>query len=179
MRDREKFNETLIAMAEIFDKQLSESQLDLYWNALNDLSDEDFNKAANIVTRTCEYFPRPVNFREHIIPDIQARASIAYDVLEGAFKNHGIYASVNFADKVITAVVKSLGGWVKYCEMPDDELKWYRKDFERKYTQYYTLRDKLEIPDHLVGLKEANNAGRTDYISTPVLVGGEQKKLEA
>ena len=176
MNDRRKFNSTILSMASLFDKELTEDLLDLYWSALNDLSDEEFSKAANTVARTCKFFPKPADFREQIVPDVDVKASLAYDTVKKAFIDVGIYKSVTFADPVITAVINSLGGWIAYCEIPDSELKWWRKDFERLYRQYADKADRLDVPTSLPGLHEkgSNGQGRD---KAPVLIGGERKEL--
>ena len=176
-QDRERFDAVIVAMAELFDRKMSAIQLDLYFEALKDMSLEDFRKAANTVARTCKFFPKPVEFREQIIVGIDAQATLALDKVQKAFWDAGIYKSVVFDDPVIHAVIDHLGGWIKYCETPDHELKWWKKDFEKKYIQYASMIDALNPPKVLMGLY-AEDGHATEEAQQPVLIGDRQKALE-
>jgi len=175
--DREEFDAVIIAMAELFDRKMSAIQLDLYFEALKDMSLEDFRKSANTVARTCKFFPKPVEFREQIIVGVDAQATLALDKVQEAFWSAGVYKSVVFDDPVIHAVIDHLGGWVKYCNTPDHELKWWKKDFEKKYSHYASVINSLNPPKVLFGLY-AEDGHATEGVRRPMLMGDSQKVLE-
>lgn len=177
-KDFKNFCKDLAGLGEMFGKQINDTLYELYWEFLKDLSLEDFNRAANILARTSKFFPRPVEFREQVLPDITVRASLAYNKIHNAFISAGAYSTVIFDDAVIHAVIDNLGGWVKYCNLTDDEVKWWRKDFERLYRDMYPLvaRGELIPPRTLPGLY-AIDSHATDTAQKPVIIGDKQKAL--
>lgn len=175
--DKLKFNIILTDLADIYDAELSDRKVDGYFEALKDLSLDDIVRATGILKQTTKFFPKPVEFREIILPDLETQASLAYERVLKAFWGIGQYHSVTFDDRVIHAVIDSLGGWQKYCNTPDSELKWYRKDFERLYIMYAPQIDNMEVATALHGIySEAHNA--TLEAKEPKMIGDVQKILE-
>lgn len=62
--DREPFLEIVVGFAEIRGKTLSAPALELYWNAMQSWSLNDFQEAANQLIRTCEWMPTPKHFED-------------------------------------------------------------------------------------------------------------------
>lgn len=181
MRDNEKreFFKNLTGMAELYDKKLSDALIGIYWEALKDIPFNEFLNAINRLVLTAKFFPKPVEFRSQLVPDISAQAAIAYGKLEDAFYKHGVYASVWFDDPVIHAVVDNLGGWPVYCDTSDEGLTWYRKDFEKQYTNLapMVLSGKLRPPTVLHGLFAVDDHA-TESAKTPVIIGDRQKAID-
>ena len=176
--DFKNFLGVLTGLGEAFDKKISDTLFEVYWEALKDLPFEDFNRAANMLIRTSKFFPKPVEFRDQVLPDITAQASLAYEKLDKAFSQAGIYKTVVFDDPVIHAVVENLGGWIYYCNLPDEELKWYRKDFEKKYLDFAPLiaQRKILAPVKLIGIYERDTQSSIEA-KTPFLIGDGTKIL--
>lgn len=177
-KDKKEFFKIIAGLGEMFGKTISDTLYELYWQALKDLSFEDFNKTANSLGQTTKFFPKPVEFRDQVLPDIAAQASLAYAKLEKAFTQAGVYKTVVFDDPVIHAVVENLGGWVSYCNLPDEELKWYRKDFEKKYQDFAPLivQGKIMPLVQLPGLYAADTHA-TSEAKAPALIGDGTKIL--
>ena len=177
--DKNEFDEVLVALAELHDKKLSDPLLTLYWEALKDISFEDFKKAANVLARAGKFFPKPVDFREYLSVDMTTQAALAYKKVDDAFYKAGIYATVIFDDPIIHAVIDNLGGWVKFCNQSDDELKWWRKDFEKAYQGMGPLvaRGELTPPRTLPGLY-AIDSQSADTAKDPIYIGNKEVALE-
>ncbi|MBI3582392.1 MAG: hypothetical protein HY096_00395 [Nitrospinae bacterium] len=176
--DRTQFESILTAIAEIFDKQLSGNQLDLYFLALQDLNLEQFKKAGNVITQTSRFFPKPVDFREAVKGTILDKTTQAVLLFENAVRKYGYYDSVIFADKLIHACVEALGGWQEiYQDWGYEKWVWVRKDFEKHY-EYFLKNPPVNIPERLIGFHEQNNniRGYLEYISKPVLIGDGSRK---
>jgi hypothetical protein len=107
-------------------------------------------------------------------------ASLAYDKVEEAFYGAGVYQTVIFDDTVIHKVIESLGGWIAYCEQPEKDVKWWKKDFERLYKQYAPLvaAGQLEAPKQLFGQHAINNVDEKEWIDRPALIGDHEKIRE-
>jgi len=178
--DRTQFESILTVIAEAFDKQLSGSQLDLYFLALQDLTLEQFKKAGNIIIQTARFFPKPVDFREAVKGTVLDKTTQAVLQFENAVRRHGYYASVIFEDKIIHACVEALGGWQEiYQDWGYENWTWVKKDFEKHY-EYFLKYPPSNIPEKLIGFHEQNNSSRgyLDDIPEPVLIGdGRQTEI--
>lgn len=62
--DRKPFLEIVVGFAELKGKKLSGPALELYWNAMQDWSLEDFQVAANQLLRTTQFMPTPKDFED-------------------------------------------------------------------------------------------------------------------
>lgn len=136
--DKKPFAALLAGLAEAFDVALSPSRIEIYFNALSDMSLEQVQEAGSHLARSSRFFPKPVDFREAVLPDAEAQALHAYDKVAEASKAIGAYSSVSFGDPVIHKIIDSLGGWVDVCSRPADaeKEKWWKKEFERMYRLY-------------------------------------------
>lgn len=161
MIDRRKFAQGLLALADLWDKTLSETQFGLYLSALDELDDEGFERAVALALKRCKFFPKPSELLELAVEQSAGdRGIVAFTELKGAIAAHGAYASVDFEDAVINAVVRGMGGWVRMCAMPAEEFElWARKEFERQYAAF--LRGlPAEYDAALGGIIEQHNIGK-------------------
>jgi hypothetical protein len=175
--DRQKFDSILIALAEMFEQQISETRLDLYFEALRDISIEDFQKAANVVARSGRFFPKPIDFREAVHGSLDDKALQALMRLEDAVKRIGQYKSVVFDDSVIHMAVQALDGWQAVCLLQIDEWKWKRKEFLSLYKSYAV--NPCQYPEKLIGYHDHKNTinGHPENIGKPVLIGDQHKAM--
>ncbi|AGH44505.1 hypothetical protein [Paraglaciecola psychrophila] len=56
--NRQHFNEQFLGMCEYFGKDHSESVIQIYWNALKTISDDEFTKAVTDSVMKSTFFPR-------------------------------------------------------------------------------------------------------------------------
>ncbi len=99
------------------------------------LTEEQLQAATLNCLRTCKFFPSPSEFLENAgeVP-AAARAEMAWLAFDGVFKRHGIYKSLDFEDKVINAVIRSLGGLEDIAELPGEEYqRFLRARFLKAY----------------------------------------------
>lgn len=136
--DKKRFAVILAGIAETFEVTLSETRIGIYFEALSDMSLGQVQEAGSHLARSSRYFPKPVDFREAVLPDAEAQALHAYDKVANMSKEIGAYSSVSFGDPVIHKIIDSLGGWVEVCSRPADaeKEKWWKKEFERMYRLY-------------------------------------------
>jgi hypothetical protein len=147
-------------LCEVFDRQPTQFLLSAYYSVLQDLSGEDFDVSVHSVLESHRFakMPLPAEIKDQIRGASQDAAIVALDKLERAMARQGAYRSVMFDDRLIHAVVSSLGGWPKLCQMEMEEWKWVRKDFERLYKAFSSQPEgRLVIPDHLPGIAEISN----------------------
>lgn len=180
-QDRDRFEVMLLGLAEIFDKQLSEGQINLYYLALEDMDIEDVMQAGNILARSVKFFPKPVEFRESMAINTDDLAAIAYGRFFKALIRTDHHKTLIFDDPIIHAVVENLGGWNEelYNKWATIETEvWLRKDFERLYQTYAKSGVPSNTPERLIGAYELHNEGRWDWATgQPVLVGSKESPV--
>lgn len=131
--DRKAFLEIVIGFAELKGKQLSAPALELFWNAMQHWSIEDFRAAANHLVGTCQFMPTPKDFealRRAQRPSadeawLKARKSLQWTV-NGYVEAPGI-------DPLVAKTLRSIGGANALAMCDEDKLHF----LERRFTQVY------------------------------------------
>jgi len=179
--DKPKFIKRLLALGEIWGKELSKVVMDIYWETLENYDIEDVKAAFNHIGKTSRFFPKPADFIEAIDGDAESRASLAWASLVDAIEIHGHGKSVRFDDPAIMSVVAAMGGWIELCQRPD--LKFRQREFSNLYRHF--ARNGHRHPGYLPGLVESENrlSGYVEHIPEPVAaraIGGrkQQKQIE-
>ena len=178
-QDRDRFEVMLLGLAEIFDKQLSEGQIDLYYLALEDMDIEDVANAGNILARSVKFFPKPVEFRESVVVGTDDMASIAYLKFFKACA-HTPDRTLIFDDPIIHAVIDNLGGWNdelydKWASVKDEV--WLRKSFEEMYQTFAKCGVPRNTSKKFIGKVERSNDGRWNIRNRPVLIGSKESPV--
>lgn len=85
MRDRGTFVAAMGSLALNCRIEVSEQQLELYWQMLGDLSDEDFTRAVAVSLQTSRFFPTIAELRQTVTPysSPQAEAGLAFERVSG------------------------------------------------------------------------------------------------
>jgi len=156
----------------------SQMIIDTYYNVLEKYSVEQIIAAFSYAVSELQWFPKPVELRKFIESgpgDVSDIALIEADKVVNAIRDHGYYKSVTFDDPVTMAViVHGWGGWMKVCELRDNDIKWFRKDFVPIYKAYSN--QGIKHHGHLVGYHEDHNILKyPESVPDPVLIGDENK----
>jgi len=169
--EAKEFADLLIATAEAFDKKVSDSAIEIYWQVLKDLSIEEFRYGLMACLEDPErgrFMPRPADILHFARP--KRTALVAWAEVVEAMEKIGAYQSVRFADTTAAAVVRDMGGWPLMCNL-DIVEPWTQKEFERRY-ENYTLAG-IRFNEKLPGLIEAHNAERNflGFVEPPKQIG--------
>ncbi len=176
MQDYQKFHETMIALGEIFDKEITSSILSIYWRILLPHPDEACKQAFESVISEARFFPRPADLLERLNGHREHRATLAWLQALETIKRVGNYASVQFADPVIHSVIQAMGGWPRFCDGEAKDEKWKQKEFERLYTVIAERPGKH--PEYLHGDHELQNAALGHEQKPEIIrIGFEQEKI--
>jgi len=135
MLNEKTFLEGMSLIAELFDKKPSDNMMNLYYTVLQELTDEQFKQAINAIARTNKYncMPKPAEILEQVHGTAQDETLNAWAYAVGAIGKVGAYRSPIFEDGAISETIQHLGGWVVFCDTPQEELKWVQKEFEKFY----------------------------------------------
>lgn len=171
MHESEKptFATALEALASTFRVEPSPALYEGYWMSLDDLPLASVLTAIKSAMRQCERMPSGAELRK-LTGEMGAgtRAVHAFGALSRAIRQFGAYGSVDFDDAVINATVRNLGGWQRVCSMEAEEFdKWFRRDFERVYSQLCATGISAEAGKYLAGVHEQNNTAKNFAVTPP------------
>jgi hypothetical protein len=184
--DEMKFAEIMATIGAAFFKPLTSTQLDIYFDCLQEYPIEDLIYAAKWILKNRTItgtFPLIAEFVQAIqnrngTPD--ERAELAWRTLIKTIENHGYYQTVQFEDAAISETVKALGGWMRISgddhDWTEDNLKWRRKEFMNLYNHFSKQKVKSE---KLLGYIESMNLGEFDaFVPETIFIGVEGTPLQ-
>lgn len=153
---RERFFRCIGAVLCAFDREATDATLQAYWWGLEDLPIEDVECACRRALSESRRMPVPAELRELVgIAKPDDAAQIAWQAVEAA-SALGSYRAVDFADGIINATIRSLGGWPAILSRPPDEFdKWVRKDFLATYQAFLRTGASLDACAPLPGLSQS------------------------
>lgn len=125
----------LVGLCEFFSKELGEAGFDLYLSAIDDLSDDEFARAATTAIREREFFPVPAAILKLAgkgAPSREDAAIRAWSEAWDAACEKSAYISVQFANRTTMRVISTMGGWAAFCH-PEQDIQWHRKTFVDTY----------------------------------------------
>jgi len=156
-QDRKSFLAALVAAAEIYDKKLSDAQLDLWWGLCSQIDLSQFNQAMTQHLRTSTFMPRPADLLTQIEEAPHESAIEAWLLVIQAMSDHGSYASVAFDDDLVAPTIRSIGGWQNLCAVAAADLHWKEQAFLGRYAHYQS-NPPFAPGGHLAGSHATHNA---------------------
>ena len=120
-------------LATAFNTEVNRAKVQVYWENLQDLSDEDFNRAVKYLLRNNQFFPTIAEIRKAVEGDIEAEGIDAWQEVEEQFRVTGYYRAPRFSHPLIYEVVQGLGGWKYICSLPINENQYLRANFLKTY----------------------------------------------
>jgi hypothetical protein len=175
MKDGIMFKNYMTTLGELFNKDLSDTLKDMYWEALKPYSDEDCEEAFKKSVSLCKFFPKPADLIEFMGNESAGdKAVLAWVEVDKAVRTIGNYSSVKFSDPVIHSVIQALGGWSELSMCSNLEWKWKKKEFE---VLYPTMAAKGGHEQYLQGDCEQSQRlnDRADWVKPVAQVGGVKK----
>ena len=177
MKDHELFLVNMATLSEVFDKQMSDTLLEVYWRILEPFDDSDCISIFKRIVVELKFFPKPAEFVTMLRGNGEDRSINAWMDAIGAVKRFGNYRSVKFADPAIHSVIQAMGGWPQFASMTIDEEKWRQREFERLY-QVLADHPRGRHPDYLPGEHEIRNDANGHEIKAQMgLVGFERQNV--
>ena len=132
---REEFGIVFAVMAEYFGAAPSEGLTQVYYELLKDLPIEHLKRACRNVMESRVYnsLPKVAEIKEAIYGNSQDLPVLAYQKLVETMKRVGPWDTVIFEDVAIGKAIEAMGGWEAVNDIPLDEWKFRRKEFESLY----------------------------------------------
>jgi hypothetical protein len=169
--DLPQFAEVWATACEVAGKPASDLAIEMAFNVLARHPFEDVRRAVMTHLETSQFVPKPADINNLIAGDPNSRKLEAWAKVESAIRRIGSYQTVVFDDPAIMVAIETMGGWIKLCEISDDELPFRRNEF----TKLYSVQPPNQWPQKLIGITEARNAGEhPDSVPEPLLIGKKE-----
>lgn len=190
MLSYELFVENMTGLGEVFNTEITDSLLKIYYLALQDLQDHEFKSAVTYIIQNHVYntLPKPAEFLQYFKADDDVESQSALLKLEDAISKHGYYDSVQFDDPRIHKAIEHMGGWMRVSEMEEKDWKFAKHDFLKIY-KTLLRRSAKDCPTKVAGFFETDNINRgtlerlaehlkpqTKYIGGPKVIPIKQEK---
>lgn len=158
--DFEQFSPLFIILGEYFNAQPSSGLTRIYFNAFKDWAFEDFKEACQNVMNARQYngLPKIDEIREAFYGKAADSASIAWQSLMNALRDHAYWDSVIFKDGAIGRAIEAMGGWIAVSGWTIEEWRMRRKEFEAIYLVNLKLGN--NSPIKMTGMIEMINGER-------------------
>ena len=176
--DRVRFVSALVALAELYQRTLSEGVIGLYWQALASYDIAAVEKGIGACLTDPDHgqwMPKPADIIRHIDGGKADAALVAWAKVDAAVRRVGPYASVTFDDSIAMAVLSDMGGWIALASKKDDDWPFVAKEFENRYRGYKVRTEPYTHPPVLLGMNDLENVRRGYPSSNPVFVGDPAK----
>lgn len=178
MLDARRFAGALKACMDLYGRPLTADVLDLYARALARFETEDVLRALEIHLLdpdVGQFPPKPADIVRRIQGSNTTGAARAWARVVDAVRIVGAWRTVIFDDPLIHACISQMGGWIKICQMREDEAPFRGKDFERLYLGYKQQGTIPQFPAKLIGRAEAGNVERGLPVDPAVLIGEPER----
>lgn len=117
------------------------------------------------------FIPKPADIVRQIDGDSESRALMAWSKVEGAMISAGSYRTVVFDEPEIMACIVNMGGWIRLCEMLEDDLPYRRNEFCKLYKGFVVSKP-VNYPSKFIGRQEAHNRqDNKKFVTPPTMIG--------
>lgn len=182
MLNEERFFAVMTGLGELYNKKISEFILALYYDIFKDYTIEQFENAVKRCLKDKVYntIPKPAEIIEYLEGTKDDKALTGWLQVQEAIQKGGSWASVEFAEPIISNCVNELGGWLWLCQQPKDQTPFIEKRFMDLYR--LLLKRGISKGQKLIGTVEAGNreGGFLNEIPKPLRIGFDDsvKKIE-
>ncbi len=122
MSENKRFAQVMAALAETFQRDVTESLAKIYREALGDLSIGQIEKAAAEHIALGQHFPRPVELRKLVVGSEEDRALAAWIRANALRSSVGSYRPMPAElDESSRKAIAALGGWREFCVSEEPE----------------------------------------------------------
>jgi len=176
--DLRRFSAEMMALSELYNRDMSETLLELYFEALRQYPIQEVVGAVRVHIKhrdQGQYFPKPADLIRLIEGDTQTQAMVAWDNAVKAMMEIGQYTSVQFEDPILGKVILDMGGWPEFYDWPAKEMPFKKKEFMDRY-RAYAGRGTTENPGPLIGLYAKTNIETGFPVAPHVLIGAPERK---
>ena len=167
MKDKKLFQEYMTAVSELFDREISKTSIQIYWQTLSQYTDEQCKVAFDMAIRTLKFFPKPAELIELIpgeVVSVEDKALVMAHEIAAHLKAYGSGKFPDLhGDKIAHHLMTRRWPYREWgSQVLDSEMHWWVKEFSEAYRSYSEtdLPLKIEAPDAVLKLAEGIGAIR-------------------
>jgi hypothetical protein len=139
--DFARFRSVMAGLAELYQRELSNTLLDVYWLALRDWTLADFEAASAKLMQSGQFMPRPADYTAMRKAALPTKGEAWAQVLRHC---KGGYRDGSGLTPEIDAAVRALGGYRALAFLPLEEMHWQEKRFSEHYGEAAEVAEKRE-----------------------------------
>ena len=176
-QDLPKFALLITGIGEVYDKTFTSAVIEIYWSVLKSFMFEDVKKAVYSHLENPDvgkYLPKPADIIVAIEGSSQNQALRAWTKVVAAVHRVGRYTSVAFDDALILVIIEDMGGWLRLCNVKEEQLPFIKKEFQDRY-RGYVVKKPTRYPKYLTGVIESQNSIQGYKYDLPILIGDKEK----
>ena len=177
-KDKIRFAEIMSAMAELYEMNLSDVVMEIWFKSLSEFPVDTVSIAVFDYMKNPDcgrYKPKPADIIKMITGTTTDSSCLAWTKVEKAVRMIGDYRTVVFDDPIIHKVITDMGGWIGFGDTTEKEWGFKANDFKQRY-RIYASRGQIEPVSKLIGTHESNNAKNGfKGVDKPVLIGDDKK----
>lgn len=173
--EMKEFLEMITYATEYYKITISESELEIYWQTLQEFSlisirEAFFAHISNPDRGISHKFPTVGDLIRYLRGDSETQALNAWTRLLQTIRRVGQYNSLVMDDLILHRVIEDMGGWVYLCLQKEKDLNFRMAEFKKRYAAY-VLHPPTDYPRKLVGVCEWQNQLKGYPSQPPLLVG--------
>lgn len=139
MQDKSKFTSLMAGMGELYGKVILGSQVDFYWDTLQNFEMKDIRQAFKSHIHNSidgQYFPTLRELLQFIAGDHTSKVEQAWLIVEDAFHQIACYESFVLTDPITQSVLAEMGGWLKPRSALLKDMYFYAIEFKELYREF-------------------------------------------
>lgn len=181
--DKKEFAEVMLSNGEIYNKEISKSFMQAYFNALTDYSIAEVKDGISkhaLDPKHGSFFPKPADIVRHLKENqitTEQKAELAWAQVMRVMRTEGSYGSLSIDDKQALAAIKSFTNWKDLCMLPENKLTWAKKEFMSMYSTYENTPLEM-LPSSLPGREELVEHKKEGAKSLGYILNGITKHRE-
>jgi Domain of unknown function (DUF6475) len=179
--DKKRFAACLLGMSEIYNREISQSVVSMWWEALKswDVQAVEAAFAKHIKSPDIgQFMPKPADIVRMLVGTSADGSQIAWAKVDRAVRTVGTYSTVAFDDPLIHRVLQDMGGWIAIGMKDDEAWPFVANEFRNRYQGYRSRDEMPEYPTVMIGIAEANNNKLGHKSPPPTLIGDQAKAVQ-
>jgi uncharacterized protein YdcH (DUF465 family) len=175
--DKNKFMDLIGGIGLIFDKNINEIILKLYFEGLQDFTIEQIENAIKQILKTNKFFPKIAEIRNILEGDLNIKdgeSDLALILLEKSFKISGDYIDCIFENPHINKTIKFISNW--HDLLNEEDWKFKRNEFKSIYQSL--KKDDYKL-NKILGKHNENNPEQSKHKILFIFNSGEYLELDA
>ena len=129
MKNENQFKKNLVAVGELFNKEVSPALAKMYWNALSGFTDEQVQTAFDQAICSQKFFPKPADLIESISGTSESRSMEVWAAIMDQIRKVGSCEKPGFSEEILDIISKT-GGWKYLCSLSYKQLEFKYNDFK-------------------------------------------------